>query len=68
MKLCEEKRGVMLPMEYLEPTRVCLHYRMPLAEMIIDFFDKMKGCSRGYASWTTSSTATTATTSSSSIS
>jgi GTP-binding protein LepA len=50
MKLCEEKRGKMLPMEYLEPTRACLHYRVPLAEMIIDFFDKLKGCSRGYAS------------------
>jgi GTP-binding protein LepA len=50
MKLCEEKRGAMLPMEYLETTRVCLHYRMPLAEMIIDFFDKLKSCSRGYAS------------------
>jgi GTP-binding protein LepA len=50
MKLCEEKRGKMQPMEYLEPTRVCMHYRMPLAEMIIDFFDKLKGCSRGYAS------------------
>jgi GTP-binding protein LepA len=50
MKLCEEKRAKMLPMEYLEPTRVCMHYRMPLAEMIIDFFDKLKGCSRGYAS------------------
>jgi GTP-binding protein LepA len=50
MKLCEEKRAAMLPMEYLEPTRVCMHYRMPLAEMIIDFFDKLKGCSRGYAS------------------
>ncbi len=50
MNLCEEKRGTMLPMEYLETTRVCLHYRMPLAEMIIDFFDKLKGCSRGYAS------------------
>jgi GTP-binding protein LepA len=50
MKLCEEKRGKLLPMEYLETTRVCLHYRMPLQEMIIDFFDKMKGCSRGYAS------------------
>jgi GTP-binding protein LepA len=50
MQLCEEKRGKMLPMEYLEPTRACLHYRVPLAEMIIDFFDKLKGCSRGYAS------------------
>lgn len=50
MKLCEEKRGRMVTMEYLEPTRVCLNYKIPLQEMIIDFFDKLKGCSRGYAS------------------
>lgn len=50
MKLCEEKRGKMGTMEYLETTRVCLHYRIPLSEIIIDFFDKMKSCSRGYAS------------------
>lgn len=50
MKLCDEKRGKMSTMEYLETTRVCLHYRIPLSEMIIDFFDKLKGCSRGYAS------------------
>jgi GTP-binding protein LepA len=50
MKLCGEKRAKMLPIEYLEPTRACMHYRMPLAEMIIDFFDRLKGCSRGYAS------------------
>ena len=50
MKLCEDKRGKMTTMEYLEPTRVCLHYRIPLSEMIIDFFDKLKSCSRGYAS------------------
>lgn len=50
MKLCEEKRGKMITMEYLEKTRVRLHYRIPLAEIIIDFFDKLKSCSRGYAS------------------
>lgn len=50
MKLCEEKRGRMITMEYLEPTRVCLSYTIPMQEMIIDFFDKMKSCSRGYAS------------------
>ena len=50
MKLCEEKRGQMGTMEYLETTRVCIHYRIPLAEIIIDFFDKLKSCSRGYAS------------------
>jgi len=50
MKLCDEKRGKMGTMEYLEPTRVCLHYHIPLAELIIDFFDVLKSCSRGYAS------------------
>ncbi len=50
MKLCDEKRGQMGTMEYLETTRVCLYYRIPLAELIIDFFDKLKSCSRGYAS------------------
>ncbi|MBD3316804.1 MAG: elongation factor 4 [Chitinivibrionales bacterium] len=50
MKLCEEKRGKLGTMEYLETTRVCLHYRIPLAELIVDFFDKLKSCSRGYAS------------------
>jgi len=50
MKLCEDKRGHLKNMEYLEPTRVCLHYFIPLSELIIDFFDKLKSCSRGYAS------------------
>jgi len=50
MKLCEDKRGQMVNMEYLETTRVCLHYRIPLSEVIIDFFDKLKSLSRGYAS------------------
>ena len=50
MKMCEEKRAVLGTMEYLETTRVCLHYRIPLAELIIDFFDKLKSNSKGYAS------------------
>jgi GTP-binding protein LepA len=50
MKLCEDKRGEMGNMEYLESTRVCLHYRIPLSEIIIDFFDKLKSYSKGYAS------------------
>ncbi len=50
MKLCEEKRGVMGAMEYLEPTRVCMNYKIPLSEIIIDFFDTLKSISKGYAS------------------
>jgi len=50
MKLCDEKRGKLVNMEYLETTRVCLNYHLPLAELIIDFFDRLKGCSKGYAS------------------
>ncbi len=50
MKLCEEKRGRLKGMDYLETTRVCLTYQIPLAELIVDFFDRLKSCSRGYAS------------------
>jgi len=50
MKLCEDKRGIMGTMDYLEPTRVCMHYKIPLSEIIIDFFDNLKSISRGYAS------------------
>jgi GTP-binding protein LepA len=50
MKLCEEKRGKLITMEYLETTRVCIHYKVPLSEMIIDFFDRLKSISKGYAS------------------
>jgi GTP-binding protein LepA len=50
MKLCDEKRGSIGSMEYLETTRVCLNYTIPLSELIVDFFDKLKSISRGYAS------------------
>jgi GTP-binding protein LepA len=50
MKLCDEKRGVMETMEYLDTTRVTLHYKIPIQELIIDFFDRLKSCSSGYAS------------------
>ncbi|MEE0954814.1 MAG: translation elongation factor 4 [Eubacterium sp.] len=50
MQLCEERRGVYQEMEYLEQTRVALRYRMPLNEIIYDFFDALKSRSRGYAS------------------
>jgi len=50
MKLCEEKRARLDGMEYLETTRVCLNYHIPLSELIVDFFDRLKSVSRGYAS------------------
>ncbi len=50
MELCQERRGVMEKMEYLSPERLELVYRMPLAEVVVDFFDQMKSRTKGYAS------------------
>ena len=50
MDLCQSHRGVMDKMEYLSPERVEIVYRMPLAEVVIDFFDQMKSRTQGYAS------------------
>ena len=50
MKLCQDKRGVYVSMDYLAPDRVRLIYELPLAEFIIDFHDKLKSQTRGYAS------------------
>ncbi|HBY21106.1 MAG TPA: elongation factor 4 [Clostridiales bacterium] len=51
MELCQERRGVYEKMEYIEQTRVMLHYEMPLNEIIYDFFDVLKSRTRGYASF-----------------
>ncbi|AEJ61458.1 GTP-binding protein lepA [Spirochaeta thermophila DSM 6578] len=51
MKLCMDKRGVQTSMIYLDSKRVELIYEMPLAEVLFDFYDKLKSISRGYASF-----------------
>ncbi len=51
MQLCEERRGTFLNMKYLDSTRVCLEYYLPLNEIIYDFFNSLKSRTRGYASF-----------------
>jgi len=51
MSLCLGKRGILVNQHYLTPTRVELIFEMPLAEIVFDFYDKLKSCTRGYASF-----------------
>ncbi|MBQ8871471.1 MAG: translation elongation factor 4 [Bacilli bacterium] len=51
MELCQNKRGNYISMEYLDPTRVNIHYEIPLSEIVYDFFDKLKSSTKGYASF-----------------
>lgn len=50
MDLCQKKRGTFIDMQYVEETRVLVHYQIPLLEIVYDFFDKLKSYTKGYAS------------------
>jgi GTP-binding protein LepA len=50
ISLCEEKRGIQREIKYLTPERVVLTYELPFSEVVMDFYDKLKSFSRGYAS------------------
>jgi len=51
MDLCQNKRGIFISMEYLDTTRVNIHYEIPLSEIVYDFFDRLKSSTKGYASF-----------------
>ena len=50
LKLCEDRRGVQIKMEYITDKKVVIEYKLPLNEMVMDFYDKLKSISKGYAS------------------
>lgn len=51
MKLASERRGIQKNMQYIDTSRVSIHYEFPLIEILFDFYDKLKSVSRGYASF-----------------
>jgi GTP-binding protein LepA len=51
MEICQNKRGNFIDMEYIDETRVSIHYEIPLSEIVYDFFDQLKSNTRGYASF-----------------
>ena len=51
MELCQDKRGTFINMEYIDSSRVNIHYEIPLSEIVYDFFDKLKSYTKGYASF-----------------
>lgn len=51
MELCQDRRGIFKDMTYIDADRVDIHYALPLAEIIYDFFDTLKSRTRGYASF-----------------
>ncbi|MDD6879331.1 MAG: translation elongation factor 4 [bacterium] len=51
MELCQNKRGTYISMDYIDQTRVNIHYELPLSEIVYDFFDKLKSYTKGYASF-----------------
>jgi GTP-binding protein LepA len=50
LKLCQDKRGIQKGIHYVTPTRVMIEYELPLNEILLDFYDRLKSVSRGYAS------------------
>ena len=51
MELCQEKRGIYTDLQYFDDTRMILVYELPLSEIVYNFFDKLKSCTKGYASF-----------------
>ena len=51
LDLCQDKRGIYKSMEYIDTSRVNIHYEIPLSEIVYDFFDKLKSYTKGYASF-----------------